>query len=163
MNLPALNVLDNIKKESESAEKLFSLFVQRKPLTQDERDYENTVGIMMKFREELLSINEDSGREVYESAIAETIRLLCEKYEVLADLAENGRDILDRLLEAKHQRQNSSVQFIQDMHHRIYGLIGEIIAEIKNFDEFERSKDNKLMCLKNYFCRRLRQKLKEYI
>jgi hypothetical protein len=159
----ALDVLTNIRKESERADTLYSLFVQRQPLNQDARDYENTVSVMVDFREKLSSVNEESEREVEKSTIAEAVRLLCEKNGVLAEVVEHGRDILDKLLEVKHQRQKCSPTYIQDMHEYIYWLVGDLIVEIENFDEFERSKDNKLMCLKHYLCRRLRQKLKEYV
>jgi len=159
----ALDVLKDIRKESERAEKLYSLLVQRQPLTQDERDYENTVSIMVDFRDKLLSVNEESAREVEEGAIAKIVKLLCEKNDVLAEVVEYGHDTLDELLEAKHQRHKCTVEEIQDMRELIYRLVGDLIAETENYDEFEQSKINKLMCLKNFLRSRLREKLKTYV
>ena len=158
----ALVELNHIEKESGRAEKLLSLIIQRRPVSQDERDYENTVSVMVDFREKLLSINEESEREVKKDAIAEVVKLLCEENNLLAEVVEYGRDTLDKLLEAKQQRHKCIPTYIQDMHERIYWLVGDLIAEIENFDEFERS-INKLVCLKYYLCRRLRQELKKYI
>jgi len=159
----ALVELNHIEKESGRAEKLLSLIIQRRPVSQDERDYENTVSVMVYFREKLLSINEESEREVKKDAIAEVVKLLCEENNLLAEVVEYGRDTLDELLEAKQQRHKCIPTYIQDMHERIYWLVGDLIAEIENFDEFERSNINKLVRLKTYLCRRLRQELKKYI
>lgn len=159
----ALDVWNSIKKESERAEKLFSLLIERQPLTQDERDYENTVDVMVQFREKLLSVNEESERGVEKGVIAEVVKGLCKTNSLLERLAEYGCDTLDELLEAKHQRQNCSVEYIRDMHERIYWLVGDLIVEIENYDEFERSKGNKLRCLESHLRSRLRQELKSYV
>jgi len=159
----SLDELQSIKTEFERAQKLHSALVEQAPFTKDEQDYENAVSVMQNFREKLLSINEESGREVEKDTIAEAIERLSKENRLLAEVVEYGRDELDRLLEAIHQRQKCSVDEIQGRHRLIYWLVGEIITEIENFDEFEQKKVNKLMCLKRRLCHRLRQELKKCI
>lgn len=159
----SLDELQSIKTEFDHVKKLRSAFIEQVPFAKDELEYDNLVSVMMNFREKLLAINEESEREVEKDSVAEVIKLLCEKNKALAEVVKYGRDVLDGLLEAKHQRQKCIVNEIQDMHINIYWLVGEIITEFENFDEFDQKKVNKLMCLKLRLCHRLRQELKKCI
>ena len=156
----ASDVGDSIAEESERAKKLLTLLIDRQPLTRDELDYEDTVKTMMGFSEKLSTVNKESEREVERGTVGETVKLLCKRNRVLSDLVDYGRNMLDKLLEAKGQREKCSPMQIQDMHEDIYWLVGDVMAEIKDYCEFELSKGNKLERLQCCLQSRLRKKLK---
>lgn len=163
LSTEASNQLQNIETELEKAEELCSALVKQVPPDKEEQAYKDFVNLLLDFREKLVSINEESEREVDKETTGEVIELLAEKHKGLAEIVEYGRNIIDELLERKHQRQQCSEIEIRDMHRCVCWQLAELIVEIANFDEFDRKESNKLQQLKDYLCSRLRNQLEEYI
>jgi hypothetical protein len=164
LSTEASNELQNIKTESEKASRLYSALVERTPFDPEDQAYEEFVAFLLRAREnlELITI-ESEAEETKENTIVEAVKLLAEQNKHLAQIIEYGSDVLDELLEERHQRENYIEEQIQDMREDICWRVGQLILGIDNFDEFGRRAANKLQGLKDYLCSRLRKQLERYV
>jgi hypothetical protein len=146
----SLQALEDMRTELRRAEVLRRALVEQRPLTEDDKDYEDTAALMLNHREKYVSIRGEVERELDRDTVVEVVQSYCERNRVLAAIIADGRDELDKVAEAKHQRHKWNTRHIEDLHKELYWFLHEAIVEMENFDAFDRGEGNKLTRLMNY-------------
>ena len=149
-----------IKAECKDAEALHDSFLPLKPLAPEEHAYERLVQDLQVLHDGLQWI-EKPEEEVsdYGHIVGDTVQRLCKRNKTLAEIVEYGRASIDQMLGQSGQRRRYSEREIRDMREEVPFILGDVIAGIDSFDEFDRNKGDKLEYLKRALCHRLGQRL----
>lgn len=173
--------IQNINKEFEKAEKLYTAFLMELPLDDEEIDFEELKEDLINFRkyakliaeesesaeknfvlpDEETDIQEAEKKQTpsfhYDDKTIKVVKGLCNKHKTLAEIIENGHNAIDRL----PKRSSYTKGQIKDMRESLYFELGEIIVGDEDIDKGDVFRGMKLQVFKRKYSNRLEEKIRQ--
>ena len=157
---------DHIKNELSKVEELYVAITKRIPISPHDQAYKEMVKIIFDARDKLLEIEEtlaiQNGIELLDVKYQSSIKVVkcLEENKNFAKILNYGREIITEIIEQKSRNKEFGELELKDKYELIYWYFAKLISELKSFEDFDRSEGNKLLMLENYFCSKLKKKLK---
>jgi len=154
-----------IKDEFKHVEDNLHALVQRIPLSKEDKEYEDFVKFLIDLREKfnLVIEKESEAEETRRDVCIQATINLQKKNKNFNKIIKDSIKIMGDELYRLNKKETYSDSILREESREIYWLICELVIELKNFDDFELKKGNKLGMLVNYFNKRMEDKIKKWL
>lgn len=154
-----------IKDELNKVEENLRALLQKVPLSKEEEDYEVLVRFLIDTQEKLMYIQEkeDETEETRQETCIQVIIKLQNENKYFSEIIKSAFRLLGDELNRLDKSKVYSENVLRDEYIEIYWLACELLRDLKNFDDFELKKSNKLGLLIEYFNKGMEHKIKKWL
>lgn len=154
-----------IKDELKNVEENLQALVQKVPLSKEDEEYEVFVKFLIDAQEKLMFIQEQEAEteETRQEVCIQAVIEIQKENKYFDEVVKNALKVMGNELYRLDKSKTYSDKILRDESREIYWLVCELILDLKNFDEIELNKGNRLGMLMGYFNKGTVSKIKKWL